>query len=87
MADVKSSLLGRIAVAAGYLNEEQLNECLMEQHSMEQGGAGTRLGEIMKHKGYINDEILEYLLDTQRSLSNGLFGEIALRFKYATADY
>ncbi|MFH1706661.1 MAG: protein kinase [Planctomycetota bacterium] len=86
MADIKSSLMGRVAVAAGYLTEEQLDQCLQDQLELEQAGSPARLGEIMKHRGFITEDVLQNILDVQRTLSNGLFGEIAVRMKHATAE-
>jgi len=87
MEDISSSLLGRIAVAGGYLTDDQLHVCLHEQEIQQQEKREVlRLGEIMKKKGFISDSVLRDLLEVQRSLSSGLFGEIAVRLKMATPD-
>lgn len=86
MADIKSSLFGTIAVAGGYITDAQLAECLEEQYDLEKEGTSLKLGKIMKQRGYIDDTILQEILNVQKSLTHGLFGEIAVRFKFATPE-
>ena len=59
------SLLGRIAVSAKLITQEQLLEALSAQDRM---GATKRLGDIMLELSYISQAQLEWLLRAQETL-------------------
>jgi hypothetical protein len=85
-------LVGQIAVAEGLLTQQRLDECIQEQVP----GAPTRaLGEILVQKGYITLEQLDWVIAIQRTrfhrissdpARGGLFGQIALKLDYITAE-
>jgi len=59
------SLLGRIAVSAKLISQEQLLEALQAQDHL---GATKRLGDILLELGYISQAQLEWLLRAQQTL-------------------
>ncbi len=62
---IKKALIGRFAVRAGLITQEQLLECLEEQQVyLEEGKEVPRLGELLVQKGYITPEQLEELART-----------------------
>ncbi len=86
MDELRKSMFGSIAVIGGYINEDQLAECLDDQHSGGTEGSNVRLGELMKQKGLIDDSGIEDVLFIQKRLNTGLFGEIAIRLNFADID-
>jgi twitching motility protein PilT len=64
-AEQQISLLGRIAVSAKLISQEQLLEALQAQDHM---GATKRLGDILLELGYISQAQLEWLLRAQQTL-------------------
>jgi twitching motility protein PilT len=59
------SLLGRIAVSAKLISQDQLLEALRAQDHV---GATKRLGDILLELGYISQAQLEWLLNAQQTL-------------------
>jgi twitching motility protein PilT len=64
-AEQQISLLGRIAVSAKLISQEQLLEALQAQDHL---GATKRLGDILLELGYISQAQLEWLLRAQQTL-------------------
>ena len=64
-AEQQISLLGRIAVSAKLISQEQLLEALQAQDHL---GATKRLGDILLELGYISQAQLEWLLRAQHTL-------------------
>jgi hypothetical protein len=80
-----ANLLGQIAFDAGYVNAQQLEECLQAQSK---SPAFAPIGLLLLEKGHITLEQLEDLLRIQKlrfqalsvdPLQGGLFGQIAVR--------
>ncbi|MBN1808517.1 MAG: protein kinase [Planctomycetes bacterium] len=87
MPSVKDSLFGMLATRAGYATEEQLQECMKLQEEYRKGGGKVpRLGEILAQKGYMTAEQVEAVLQGQHREKGGLFGEIAVRWKFVTRE-
>jgi len=64
--DIKRTLLGRLAVRAGLITQDQLLECLDEQQKfMREGGEIPRIGDVMCEKGYVTQDQLESLMTRQ----------------------
>ena len=59
------SLMGRIAVSAKLITQEQLLEAL---HAQDHMGATKRLGDILLELGYVSQAQLEWLLRAQATL-------------------
>ncbi len=69
MADIRSSLFGRLALETGKVTLEQIQECLNLQVEYEKAGKKVpRLGEIMAAKGYLTVEEVRNILRQQRSV-------------------
>lgn len=87
-------LFGKIAVSAGYVTEEQVDECVRFQESTKDH---KPLGMIMLEKKLVTEEQLQVIIDIQRKnlqeravhtrdkRSDGLFGRIVLTLGFATA--
>lgn len=86
MTMLEESLLGRLAVSRGYLDDEQLESCVFEQFERNWKGARIRIGEILKTHGYIDEIIINELLKVQREQSTGQFGEVAVRLAMVSPD-
>jgi hypothetical protein len=73
VGSMKDALLGRIAVERGFLNEQQLNDCMREQqlpHSdpnmtIGRSTSNRPLGLVLLSKGYIQETDLISLLEEQ----------------------
>lgn len=85
-------LVGQIAISEGMLTPERLEECIRIQAA---DGSARALGEILVRKGYLTLEQLDWIISVQRArfqrvsadpARGGLFGQIALRLDYITAD-
>jgi hypothetical protein len=81
-AELPAPQLGRILIAAGLLNEEQLGQALEEQAQ-----TGRRLGEIIVQRGFISGPALANalaeqhggVLKTEYGFASGLGGVVARR--------
>src|SRR5204862_309705 len=81
-AQIPAPQLGRILIAAGLLNEEQLAQALEEQ-----ARTGRRLGEIIVQRGFISGPALANalaeqhggVLKTEYGFASGLGGVVARR--------
>jgi len=68
MADIRSSLFGRLALETGKVTLEQIQDCLKLQLEYEKAGKKVpRLGEIMAAKGYLTVEQVRDILRQQRA--------------------
>src|SRR5664279_3019223 len=65
MAAAQASLLGRIAVSAKLITQEQLWAALHEQDRV---GPSKRLGDILLELGYLSQTQLDWLLRAQVTL-------------------
>jgi twitching motility protein PilT len=65
MSDAQPSLLGRIAVSAKLISQEQLLEALHQQDHL---GPSKRLGDILLELGYISQAQLDWLIRAQATL-------------------
>jgi twitching motility protein PilT len=65
MSGVEPSLLGRIAVSAKLISQEQLLEALRQQDHL---GPSKRLGDILLELGYISRAQLDWLIRAQATL-------------------
>lgn len=86
-------LFGKIAVSSGYVTEDQLDDCIRFQESLQEH---KPLGLIMQEKDIITEEQLQVIIDIQRKnlqeraihtrekRSDGLFGRIVLQLGFAT---
>jgi hypothetical protein len=91
-------LLGQIAVEKGFINKQQLTECLKLQETFEDTETPKHLGLILLEKQYIDEEELELALEMQRhrlnenvdntdlKLKDLLIGQIAVRQKLTTRN-
>ncbi|HHN47045.1 MAG TPA: hypothetical protein ENN09_06340, partial [Planctomycetes bacterium] len=87
MPSVKDSLFGMLVVRAGYATEEQIQECIdLQEDYRRRGGKVPRLGEILAQKRYMTPEQVSSILEGQHREKGGLFGEIAVRWKFATEE-
>jgi len=89
------ALFGRIALELGFINAEQLAECVRLQ---EESDSRKQLGEIMIEKGYITVEQLSEILQVQQQslagdmryaeerLLDSVMGRIAINKGYATEE-
>jgi len=89
------TLFGRIALELGFINAEQLAECVRAQAET---NPRKRLGEIMLEKGYITVEQLSEVLQVQQQsltgdmryaeehLFDSVMGRIAINKGYATEE-
>lgn len=89
------TLFGRIAMELGFINAQQLVECLRMQ---EESDHQKRLGEIMLEKGYISVEQLSEILQVQQQslagdmrhaeehLFDTVMGRLAIKKGYATEE-
>lgn len=82
------NLIGQIALQEGYVTPQQLEECLGMTSS-------HPIGIRLVDKGYLTEEKLEELVRIQAAVFNtitadplrgGLFGQIAIKMGYVTAD-
>lgn len=55
-------LFGKIAVDAGLVRREHVQECLDEQRRLRQEGKTEKLGEILVRKGYLTDKGRRFIL-------------------------
>gem|GEM_PF-1876557 len=86
-APIKELLFGRLALAGRLVTEEQIADCLeLQRRYEEQGGPVPRLGELLAMKGYMTADQVKAVLEGQHSRREGLFGEIALRWRLLTAQ-
>ncbi|MCX7702731.1 MAG: hypothetical protein N2234_01320 [Planctomycetota bacterium] len=89
------TLFGRIAVELGFINAEQLSECVRLQG---QTNPRKRLGEIMLEKGFITVEQLAEIIQVQQQslagnmryaeehLQDSVMGKIAVKKGYCTEE-
>ncbi len=67
MADIRSSLFGRLALATRQVTVEQMQECLDLQVEYEKSGQKVpRLGELLAAKGYLTANQVREILRQQR---------------------
>lgn len=70
MADIKSSLFGKLALATKQVTADQIRECLLMQQEYEkQGRKAPRLGELLAAKGYLSADQVRELLKKQAAAS------------------
>jgi hypothetical protein len=90
MLDTKGLVLGELAVRAGYVTREQLEECIAHQ---EGNGYASPLGEVMMARGLLTKDKLPLLLERQKEAIadyeqmisvSGLFGRIAVERGFIT---
>ena len=85
-APIRELLFGRLALAEKLVTDEQLTECLgLQLRYGEYGGKVPLLGELLTMKGYLSAEQVRAILEGQRSRRDGLFGEIAMRWRLIDA--
>lgn len=89
-------LLGQIAVDKGFIDHEQLSECLKLQERYENTETPKHLGLILLEKNFLDEEELEIALkvqsqklnesvdNTDLKLKDLLIGQIAVNLKLAT---
>lgn len=67
MADIRSSLLGRVLLDEGHIALEPLLECLELQEQLHREGKPTpRLGALLVEKGYLQEDALQAILSRQK---------------------
>ncbi|MBI5367572.1 MAG: hypothetical protein HZA54_11085, partial [Planctomycetes bacterium] len=88
-------LFGKIAVNAGFVTEEQIDECVRLQETLAEK---KPLGLILMEKGYLTEDTLQEVVEAQRQnlqeraihtrekREDSLFGRIVLRFGFASED-
>lgn len=83
MAGLREALFGSMAVRAGLISEEQLQEGLDYQAAERAAGrAAGKLGEILVARNYLKPEQIQAILDGQASQGGGKFGEVAVRLRF-----
>ena len=83
----RDNLFGTLGVQWGFCSEDEVQECLdLQSELSEQGKKVPRLGEILAHKGYMTPDQVRAVLDGQHRQAEGLFGEIAVRWKFCTTE-
>jgi len=86
-APIKELLFGRLACSGKFVTEEQIAECVaLQEKYREKGGNVPRLGELLAMKGYMAPEQVRAVLDGQHTRREGLFGEIAVRWRFIERD-
>lgn len=55
-------LFGKIAVDAGFVRREHVQECLAEQKRLRQEGRPEKLGELLVRRGHLTDEKRRWIL-------------------------
>ncbi len=84
---IKELLFGRLATAGRFITEEQIAECVeLQERYRAKGGPAPRLGEILAMKGYMSPDQVRAVLDGQHNRREGLFGEIAVRWRFAERE-
>ena len=87
MARATDNVFGAVAVEWGFCSAEEIEECLNAQHELaERGEKVPRLGELLAHKGFMTPDQVRAVLDGQHRQAEGLFGEIAVRWKFCTQE-
>ncbi len=82
-APIKELLFGRLACGGKLVTEEQIAECVaLQDKYREKGGTVPRLGEILSMKGFMSPEQVRAVLDGQHTRLEGLFGEVAIRWRF-----
>jgi Protein kinase domain len=82
-APIRDLLFGRLASSGKFATEEQIAECVnLQEKYREKGGTVPRLGELLAMKGYMSPEQVRAVLDGQHTRLEGLFGEIAVRWRF-----
>lgn len=88
-------LFGKIAINAGMVSSEQVEDCIRQQEQMAEK---KPLGMILIEKGFITEEQLTKIIEIQRKnlqeraihsrekREDGLFGKLVLRFQFATEE-
>ncbi|MBI3097547.1 MAG: hypothetical protein HYY93_04775 [Planctomycetes bacterium] len=88
-------LFGKIAINAGMVSQDQIDECI---HIQEKAPEPKPLGMILIEKGYISEKQLEEIIEIQKrnlqekaihsrfKREDGLFGRLVIRFGFATED-
>jgi predicted RNA-binding Zn-ribbon protein involved in translation (DUF1610 family) len=80
-------LFGHLAVSGRFVTEEQIAECVdMQEKYRSRGGPVPRLGELLAMKGYMTPDQVRAVLDGQHGRREGLFGEIAVRWRFVTRE-
>lgn len=68
MADIRSSLFGRLALDTGLVSLDQVQECVSLQVEYEKAGKRVpRLGELLASKGYLTPDQVRDILRKQKS--------------------
>lgn len=88
-------LFGKIAVNAGFVTEEQVDECIRIQETLVDK---KPLGLLLLEKGYLTEVTLQEVVDAQRQnlqakavhtrekRDDSLFGRLVIRFGFATEE-
>ncbi len=62
----RGGLFGQLALRHGYVNAEQLGECLREQAGHARSGSSLMLGQILMKKGYLTSALFLEILRLQK---------------------
>lgn len=65
----ESQLFGQLVVRNKLATREQVEECMLLQHTLEEKGSLDRLGDIMVAKGYLTENQLRLVLQAQQRIS------------------
>ena len=88
-------LFGKIAINAGMVTSDQVEDCVRQQQEMTEK---KPLGMILIDKGFITEEQLTKIIEIQRKnlqeraihsrekRDDGLFGKLVMRFSFATEE-
>ncbi|MBI3267795.1 MAG: hypothetical protein HYZ53_02140 [Planctomycetes bacterium] len=88
-------LFGKIAVNAGFVTEDQIDECIRIQEGLPDK---KPLGIILLEKGYLTEETLQEIVEAQRQnlqeraihtrekREDSLFGRLVVRFGFASEE-
>ncbi|RME85425.1 MAG: hypothetical protein D6785_04405, partial [Planctomycetota bacterium] len=62
----KDKSFGNFCIRLGFASQEQVLQCIQEQHQLQQKGLYVRLGELMLEKGILTVEQVERILEYQK---------------------
>lgn len=87
MADVQI-LCGKLAVDAGYVKKEHVEECVRLQEELEAQGQYKQLGQIMIEKGFVDQNRLNFILKNHEYVElralDRRFGQLAVKNGFTT---
>ncbi len=87
MVSIRDSLFGTLAVRAGFVTKEEVEECLAAQESYRgKGGRVPRLGELLAQQDRMTTDQVRSVLKGQHAAEQGLFGETAVRLAFTTRE-